>query len=112
MKNFQKEFPDFDNVEIFEEIEKQLTAHGFADHSWHNDTNPSLQIHNGEKEVKVFVSYKENDPDMNSTFVVFGYDWETGEEINLIETNSIEESVKSALISKNIIFGDTNTLKI
>ena len=106
MKNYLKEFPDFDNIEVFEEIEKRLSDCGFSDHSWHNDTNPSLQIHHGEKEVKVFVSYKENDPDMNTTFVVFGYNWETCEEINLTETNDIDDAVKSALESKEIIFKD------
>jgi hypothetical protein len=111
MKLYKREHPDFDNEEIFEQLESKLSEHGFEDLSWHNDTNPSLQLNYDEKEVKVFVSYK-NDPDMDALFIIFGYDWDIQEEINLTKTDNIEDAVESAVSIKDIILSDEKKISM
>lgn len=61
MTLIEQEFPEFDNMELFKELERLLAEHGFEDASWHNDACPSLiakvSPDNEEACVKVWVEF-------------------------------------------------------
>ena len=39
-----KEFPEFDNIKLFNDLLAKLAPLGFEDTSWHNDELPSISI--------------------------------------------------------------------
>ena len=63
MKHVEKEFLDFDNLELFQAIYGVASLNGFEDISWHNDAMPCMQrIFQYEKKtninVKIWIYWK------------------------------------------------------
>lgn len=63
MKHVEKEFLDFDNLELFQAIYGVASLNGFEDISWHNDAMPCMQrIFQYEKKpnitVKIWIDWK------------------------------------------------------
>ena len=62
MKQYQQQFPDFDDCETFDKIFAVLNKHGFEDQSWHNDVMPCMIKDCGNDfELVIWIDYK--DPD-------------------------------------------------
>ncbi len=62
MNRVKKEFPDFDDLEVFEKIFNALKGEGFEDHSWHNDVAPCILKDCGNDfHLVIWVDYKNPD---------------------------------------------------
>ena len=58
MSNLMREFPDYDNAELFGVLEIALGKLGFTDASYHHDEMPSF--YNDKTEQYVYVNYKDD----------------------------------------------------
>ena len=58
-----KEFPEFDNIKLFNDLLAKLAPHGFEDTSWHNDELPSISIihDDNDRAIILWVNFL-NDP--------------------------------------------------
>jgi hypothetical protein len=96
----EREFPEFDNMELFKELERLLAEHGFEDASWHNDACPSLiakvSPDNEEACVKVWVEFA--DPAMREVSVPGD---RPGFSVVIVEKNREDENVMEFILTES-----------
>lgn len=95
-----QEYSDFDNMELFKELERRLAEHGFEDASWHNDACPSLMAKvspdNEEACVKVWVEFA--DPAKREVRVEGDL---PGFSVVIVEKNSEDEMVSEIICTES-----------
>ena len=80
IKQYQHEFPHYDNGPAFEQMLDWLAPLGFKDNSWHNDTCPCIALSrpDGERIIELYIEYGNreirDDPKDLSTYFVLLYD--------------------------------------